>query len=160
MRRWRRHRLLAIIDLGLTADSSTTQTRVLVAVAPAIDCTLDESSLAAERGVQFGECPAHGVALGLVDQSVTAVLVFVAAGAGVDAVLSFEVLAETVHVDGLDVTADRILHLDAVTRVLECDPLHSVAVLSHYQWGGSWDGAWGGARARAQRGCLVDAACL
>jgi hypothetical protein len=69
-------------------------------------------------------------------------------------------LTETVHVDGLDVTADRILHLDAVPRVFECNPLHTIAVLSHYEWRGSRDGTRGGARARPQRGCLVNVARL
>lgn len=151
MRRGRSHRLLAIVDLGLAADSSTAQTRVLVAIAPAIDGALDESALTAQRGVQFGKCPAHGVALSLVDKSVTAVLVFVAAGAWVDAVLRFEVLAESVHVDGLDVATDRVLHFHPVPRVLECNPLHSVAVLSHHERRSGRDRAWSGARARSQR---------
>lgn len=47
MRRRRSHGLLAIVDLGLAADSSTAQSRVLVAVAPAIDGALDEATLAA-----------------------------------------------------------------------------------------------------------------
>lgn len=73
-------------------------------------------------------------------QAVALVLVFGAARAGVDAVLRLEVLWQLVDVDRLDIAADGVLHLDAVTRVLESDPLHTVLVLPDDQWCGSGDG--------------------
>lgn len=82
--------LLARVDLGHAADSATPQTRVLVAVAPAVDCALDQTSLAAKAGVEFSKSPSNSVALSLVDQAIAAILVFATASARVDAVLGLE----------------------------------------------------------------------
>lgn len=73
-------------------------------------------------------------------EAVALVLVFGATRARVDAVLSLEVLWQLVDIDGLDITADGVLHLDAVARVLESDPLHSVLVLPDDQRCGGRNG--------------------
>jgi hypothetical protein len=114
----------------------------LVAVAPAVHGALDEAALSAEARVELCKCPSHGVALSLVVEAVALVLVLVAARAGVDAVLRLELLGKLVDVDGLDIAADGVFHLDAVSRVLECDPLDAVLVLSDDQRSccGNW--AW------------------
>jgi hypothetical protein len=77
------------------------------------------------------QCPANRVALGLVVQPIALVLVFGATCARVYAVLSLEVLRQLVDVDRLDIAANGVFHLDAITRVLERYPLHSVLVLPH-----------------------------
>jgi hypothetical protein len=64
-------------------------------------------------------------------QAVAFVLVFGAARAGVNAVLGLEVLGQLVDVDRLDIAADGVLHLNAIARVLERDPLHSILILSN-----------------------------
>ena len=138
------------VDLSHTADPSAAQSRVLVAVAPAIDRTLDQPTLSPQSGIQLGQRPADSVAFCLVDQPVPAILVFTAARARVHAVLGFEFLRERVHDDGLHVTADGVFHFHAVSGIFEGDPLHAVAVLSYDQRGSGWDGAWcctGGAAA-------------
>jgi hypothetical protein len=63
-------------------------------------------------------------------QAVAFVLVFSAARAGVHTVLGLEVLGQLVDVNGLDIAADSVLHLDAIAGVLERNPLHSILVLS------------------------------
>lgn len=114
----------------------------MVAIPPAIDGSLDEPTLASQLGVQFSQRPANGIAFGLVDQPVSPVLVFAAACSWVDAVLGLEFLAQVVHVDGLDVAADRVFHLDSISGVLEGDPLYSVTILPHDERCGRGDGAW------------------
>jgi hypothetical protein len=89
----------------------------------------------------LSKCPANGVALGFVVETIALVLVFGAAGAWVNAVLGLEVLGKFVNVDRLHVAANRVLHLDPVTGVLESDPLNAVLVLSNNQWGGGRNGA-------------------
>lgn len=141
---------LSSINLSHTANPSAAQSRVLIAVAPAIDSTLDQSTLSPQRGIQLGQRPADSVAFCLVDQSVPAILVFTAAGPRVHAVLGFEFLRERVHDDGFHVTADGVFRFHPVSGIFKGDPLHAVAVLSHDQWGSGWDGAWccaGGAAA-------------
>lgn len=106
---------LSAIDLGHAAHTTTAQSGVLVTVAPAVDGALDETALASQGGVELCEGPAYGVALGLVDESVAAVLVLAAACARVHAVLGLEVLVESVDVDGFHVAADGVFHFDAVS---------------------------------------------
>jgi len=81
----------------------------------------------------LSQCPTDSVALRLVVQAVTLVLVLGATGARIDAVLSLEVLGKLINIDRLDVTADRVLHLDPVTRILECDPLYAILILPYYK---------------------------
>lgn len=125
---------LAVVHLGHPPYSSTPQSRVLVAVTPAVDGSLDQPTLATQARVQLRQCPADGVALGLVVQAVTFVLLLVAACARVDAVLSFEVLGQLVDVDRLNIAADGVLHLHPVAAVLERDPLHAILILADNQW--------------------------
>lgn len=120
-----------VVDLGHPPDASASQARVLVAVAPAVDRALDETSFASKARVQFSQRPADRVAFCLVDKTVSSVLLLAAAGTGVDAVLRLEVVAEVLHIDGLDIAPDGILELDAITRVFERDPLDTVPVLPH-----------------------------
>ena len=136
-----RHRL-AVVHLGHAADASTPQPRVLVAVAPAVHGPLDQASLAPERRVQLRERPSDRVALGLVLQTVAAVLVLRAAGARIDAVFRLELGRQLLRVHRLDVASDGVLHLDAIARVLERDPLDAVLVLPDHQGrgGGDWAG--------------------
>jgi hypothetical protein len=42
---------LTIVDLGHSADTSTPQSRVLVAVSPRVDSSLDQSSLSTQAWV-------------------------------------------------------------------------------------------------------------
>jgi hypothetical protein len=132
---------LARADLCHAANASGPQPGVLVAVPPAVNRALDQTALATKARVELGQRPAHGVALGLVDQAVSAVLVLAAARSWVDAILRLEVGTEGVNVDRLDIASDGVLHLYAIARVLECDPLHPIAVLSYDEWGCCRDGA-------------------
>jgi hypothetical protein len=81
---------LAIVHLGHATDPSTSQSWVLVAVAPAVDCALDQSSLSAQAGVELRQGPSDRVALRLVLQPIAAVLVLRAASTRVHAVLVLE----------------------------------------------------------------------
>ena len=105
----------------------------MIAVAPAVDGSLNQATLAAQTRVQLRKCPANGVALGFVMQSVALVLVLVAASTGVNAVLRFEILSKFIDVDRLNITADGILHLHPVAAVLKGDPLHAILILPYYQ---------------------------
>jgi len=100
---------LPVADLGHSPNPPTPETRILVAVAPAVHGALDEAALSAKARVELCKCPSHGVALSLVVKAVALVLVLVAARAGVDAVLCLELLSELVDVDGLNIAADRVL---------------------------------------------------
>ena len=122
---------LSSVNLSHTADTSAAQSRVLIAVTPAVDSTLDQSTLAPQSRIQFCQCPADGIAFCFVDQSVPAILVLTATGARVHAVLGLEFLRERVHDDGFHVTPDGVFHFHPVSGIFEGDPLHAVAVLSH-----------------------------
>lgn len=129
---WCRNRL-AIVHLRHTPHASASQTRVLVAVAPAVDCPLDEASLATQARVQLRERPAHSVALRLVLQSVATVLILGTACAGVHAVFRLEIALELIRVHRLHIAPNGVLHLDAVARIFKCDPLNAIVVLPDHQ---------------------------
>lgn len=131
--------LLAGIDFGHSAHSSTPQPRVLIAVPPAVDRSLNQASLAAKAWVQFCQSPTDCVTLRLVHQAIASVLVFCATCARVDAIFSLELGAQRVHVDRFYIASDRVFHLDPVARVFECNPLHAIPILSHDQWGRCWN---------------------
>lgn len=133
---------LPIVNLGHPSDSTTSQSRVLVAVAPTVHSSLDQSSLSTKTWIEFCQCPADCVALGLVDQTVASVLVLATTSSWVNAVLGFEFWAECVNIDRFNIASDGILHLYAIARVFECNPLNTVVVLANYQWSGCWDWAW------------------
>lgn len=149
---------LARVDLCHATNAARAQARILVAVSPRVDGALDEAALPPQAGVELGEGPADGVALALVDEAVAAVLVLGAAGAGVDAVLGLEFGGQRVDGYGLDVAPDRVLHLDAVARVLKGDPLDAVAVLADDEGGcgRDWTRSCGGVDAGPwERWCAV-----
>lgn len=132
---------LAVIHLRHAAHTPTPQTRVLVAVSPAVDGALDQTALAAQTRIELCQRPSDGVAFGLVHETVPAVLVLGTAGARVDAVLGLEFLGQGLNVDVLDVAADGVFHLDAVARVFKGDPLDAVVVLADDKRCGGRDGA-------------------
>lgn len=149
---WVRVVRLACVHLGHTSNTSASQPGVLVAISPAVDSSLDQAALAAQGRVQLGECPAHRVALGLVLQAVASVLVLGAARAGVDTVLCLELCRELVGIHRLDIASNGVLHLDAIPRILESNPLDAVAVLSDHQGGCCRDGPGSGVGVDARRG--------
>jgi len=106
---------LAVVDLGHSSNASAPQSWVLVAVTPTVHSSLDQTSLSTQARIQLGQGPTNSVALGLVDQAVSTVLILAAARSGVDAVLSLEFWAQSVNIDGFDVTSDGVFHLDAVS---------------------------------------------
>lgn len=132
--------LLSVVHLGHSSHSSTSKSRVLVAVAPAVYGSLDESALASEGNIELCERPSNSVAVGLIHEAVSAVLLLGAAGSGIDAVLLLELGRELISVDRLDIAANGVLHLNSVPGVLESNPLHTVAVLSDHKRGRRGDG--------------------
>lgn len=139
-----------VVDLGHPSHSPTPQTRVLIAVPPAVNRALDQATLAAQAWVQLSERPADRVALSLVVQTISLILILVAAGARIDTVLGLELLRKLVDVDRLDIATDRVLHLYTISRVLECNPLHTVLILPHDKWGSGWDRTGRGIRVHAR----------
>lgn len=130
------------VGLGLSCchlchapDTTTPEARILIAVSPAIDCALNETTLASQAGVQLCQRPSNGVALGLVVQTVALVGVLGAACARVNAVLGLEVRRKLIDVDRFYVASNCVLHLDTVAGVLESDPLNAVLVLSNNKRG-------------------------
>ena len=134
----------ATIHLSQTTNPTTLQIPIPVGISPAIDGALDEPSFGAQRRVQIRQRPAHLVALGLIVETVALVLIPVAVGARVDAVLLLELPVQDVHVDRLDVAPDLVREFHPVARVLEGDPLDAVPVLANDQRGGcgNWT-RWG-----------------
>lgn len=132
----------AVADFGHSPNTSAPQSRILIAISPAVHGSLDQTSLTAKARIQLGQSPSDGVTLCLIDQTVSTVLVLAATCSRIDAVLSLEFLAQSIHVDRLNVASNGVLHLDAVARVLESNPLDSVVVLANNQWGGCWNWTW------------------
>lgn len=120
---------LTVRDFRHPPDAATAQPRVLVAVAPAVDGSLDETALSPKAWIQLCERPSYRVAFRLVVQAVALILVLGAACARVDAVLTLELLGQLIDIDGLNVAADGIFHLDSVARVFKRDPLNAVLIL-------------------------------
>lgn len=131
---------LSVVHLGHPSHSSAPEARVLVAVAPAVNGSLDQTSLATETRVELCQGPADRIAFRLVVETVTFVRLLVAACARVDTVLRLEFLGQLVDVDGLDVAADGVLHLHPVATVLERNPLHAVLVLPYNEGRGCRNG--------------------
>lgn len=121
------------VDLRHAADSPAPEARVLVAIPPAVDSTLDQPALLTQIGIQGSKRPADAVAFSLVVEAVAFVLILAATCARVHAIRSFEFLTQIVDVYRLNVAADRVLHLHTVTRVFERNPLHPVVVLTNNQ---------------------------
>ena len=144
------HRL-AIVDFRHATNTSAAQPGILVGVAPAINGSLNEATLAPQARVELRQRPSNGVALGLVHQPVPTVLVFAAARAWVNAVFGLEFRAQGIHADRLHVASDGVLHLDAIARILESNPLHAIIILSNNQRCSCWDWARGSIWVNAAR---------
>ena len=132
----------SIVDLGHSSDSSTSQSRILVAVAPAVDGSLNQTSFSSQTRVQLSQSPTNSVAFSLVDQAISTVLILTAASSWINAVLGFEFRAQSVNIDRLHVASDGVLHLDTVARIFKCDPLNTIVVLSNHQRSSCWNGSW------------------
>lgn len=142
MRRGCSLNLLAVVHLGHAANSSTSKARVLVAISPAVNSSLNQASLAAQRRVELRQSPSDTVAVCLVHQAVSTVLILGAACSRVDTVLLLEFGGEIVSVDRFNIASNGVLHLDTVSRVLKRNPLNTIAVLSHNQRSSSGNGSW------------------
>jgi hypothetical protein len=121
-------------DLCHPPHSSTPQSRILVAIPPTVYCSLNETTLASQTWIQLSQRPTHSIAFSLIVQPIALVLILWAACSWIHAILSLEVLRKRVGIYRFNITADSILHLDTVSGVLECDPLHTILVLSHNEW--------------------------
>jgi hypothetical protein len=106
--------LLSSIDLSHSAHSSTPQSRILIAISPTVHSSLNKSSLSTKTWIQFCQSPTNCVALGLIDQAITSVLILCAACTRINTVFSFEFGAQRVHVDRLNVTSNGVFHLNAI----------------------------------------------
>jgi hypothetical protein len=149
--RWLRRESLAPVQFGHPPHASASKSRILVAVPPAVDGSLNESTFPSQRGIQIRKSPTDGVALRLINKSIAFVLVLAAASPRIDTVFCLELLAKIVHIDGFDVTTNSIFHLHTISRILKRDPLYSVAILSHYERSCRWN--W----ARCCAGACTDA---
>ena len=131
--------LFSSVDFGHATNASTSEFRILVAVAPAVDGTLDETAFAAQTRIEFRESPADGVAFGFVKQPVPPVLIFAAARSRVDTVFVLEFRAQGLDINRFHIASDGVFHLDAVTRIFERNPLYTVVILSNYKRSRGWD---------------------
>jgi len=137
-------------NLRHPSHTSTSKSRVLVAIPPAVYSPLDKTTLASQARIQLSQCPTYRVAFSFVVKSVAFILIFGAAGSWVHAILRLEILWESIGVYRLNITANGILHLDTISRVLECNPLHTILVLPNDErcrrWNGTrrsvWINAW------------------
>jgi hypothetical protein len=89
----------AVVDLGHSSYTSAPQSWVLVAVAPTVNSSLNQTSLSTKARIQLGQSPTNSVAFSLVDQAVSTVLVLAAASSGVNAVLGLEFRAQSINID-------------------------------------------------------------
>jgi len=105
----------AVVDLGHSSNASAPQSWVLVAVAPAVHGSLDQASLSTQARIQLGQSPTNSIAFSLVDQAVSTILVLAATSSGVDAVLSLEFWAQSIHIDRFNIASDGVFHLDAIS---------------------------------------------
>lgn len=127
------HRL-STVDLRHPSHTSAPQARILVAVTPTVYRALNETPLSSQARIEMSQSPPDRVAFRLVVQSVALVLIFRTASAGIYAVLRLEVLGKCVGVYRLDIASDGVLHLDAISRVLESNPLNTVLILPNNEW--------------------------
>lgn len=136
-----RRAILAVSHLCHAPYPSRAEAWVLVAVAPAVDCSLDQAPLTAQRRVQLSQRPTHSIALRLVLQTIAAVLFLRAACPRIHAVLCLKLWLELIRIHRLNVTANGILHLDPIPRVLERNPLNTISILSDHEGSGRRDGS-------------------
>lgn len=152
MRRWCSLDLLAVVHLGHPANSSTSKSWVLVAVSPTVDCSLNQASFASQRRVKLRQSPTDAVAVSLIHQTVSTILVLRAAGSWVNAILLLELGRQLIGIDRFNVASNGVLHLNSIAGVLESNPLNTIAVLSHNQWSSRGNGTWCGIRVNTRRG--------
>jgi hypothetical protein len=89
---------LSIVDFSHSSNASASQSRVLVAVSPAVDGSLNQTSLSTKAGVQLSQSPANGIALSLVNQTVSSVLILAATSTRINAVLCLKFWAQSIHI--------------------------------------------------------------
>ena len=118
---------------GLPSDSPASQPEVLVAVPPAVHGPLNEATLRPQTRIELRQGPPNCIALGLIVQTVSFVLVFATTRTWIHAILILELGTERVHIDRLDIAPDAILHLYPISRVLKSNPLYPIAVLSDHK---------------------------
>lgn len=131
---------LSRLDLCLSPDAPAPEPRVLIAVTPAVNSTLNKAPLSTQTGVQLSQSPTDSIALSLVVQSIALVLILWTASSRVNTILGPEILGQFLHVNRLDVAADGVLHLDPVSGILKRNPLNAVVILSHDKRGSCWYG--------------------
>lgn len=132
MRRMSSRLNLAVIDFGHSSNSSASQSGILIAIPPAVNRSLNETSLSTKTSVQFSQCPTNGVALSLIHQSIPSVLLLAATSTRIDAIFRLEFWVELINIDGFDIASNGVFHLDTVSRVLKRNPLNAVVVLSNH----------------------------
>lgn len=54
---------LSVVDFGHSANTSAAKSRVLVGISPAVDCSLNQATLATKTRVKLGQGPSNCVAL-------------------------------------------------------------------------------------------------
>ena len=130
---------------------SASESWVLVAITPTIDCALDQAALLSKRRIQLRECPAYCIALALIGKAIALVLILGTTRSRIYTIGRFKFLAQLCCVDVLDVTTDRVLHLHSVARILECNPLHSIIILADHKRRRRWNRTWCCAGIRSSR---------
>jgi hypothetical protein len=133
---------LTIVDFGHSSNSPTSQSRVLVTISPTIHRSLNQSSLASQTGVELRQGPANRVAFRLIDQPITPVLILAAAGSRINTIFRLEFWTQSLDIHRLDIAPNCVFHLNAVARVLECNPLNPIVILSHNKWCSRGNRAW------------------
>lgn len=109
----RRH-LLSAVHLCHSSHTSAAEPRILVAVAPTVNGSLDQASLASERDVELRKRPADAVAISLVHETVATVLVLGTASSGVDTVFLLELGRKILDGYRLNIASDSVLHLYSI----------------------------------------------
>lgn len=138
--------------LGHAAHAPAAQSGILVAVPPTVDCSLNQTSLAAQGRVQLCKRPSDSVALRLILQPVSPILILGAACPRVNTVLSLELGRELIRVDRLHIASDRVLHLDTVPGIFERDPLNAVSILTNHEGSCGGNRPWSSIRVHTARG--------
>ena len=140
------------MHLRHSTHSPTPQSYILIAVSPAVDSALDETTLLSKRRIQLRKSPTNRIALTLIVQAISLILVLSATCSRVHTICRLEFWAQFIDIHGFDVTPNRVLHLHPVSRVLKSDPLDSIAVLPHYKRSSCRDWTGSSTWIRASRG--------